>query len=83
MRKIIHFFDKDGPCWRWETAADRLADELEKAEKEKRAEKEICKICRKEIKAPECYWESYDCCSACIRKAALEINNNQNAERSL
>ena len=31
-----------------------------------------CKICRKEIKAPEIYWKSYDCCSACVKKAAKE-----------
>jgi len=34
-----------------------------------------CKICKKEIVPPECYWESYDCCSACIRKVALEIQS--------
>ena len=42
-------------------------------------EKEIkqCKICQKEIVVPECYWESYDCCSACIRKAVLELRKEK------
>ena len=35
----------------------------------------FCSICKNEIKPPECYWKSYDCCSACIRKVALEIQN--------
>ncbi|MEK6884769.1 MAG: hypothetical protein AABY22_34375 [Nanoarchaeota archaeon] len=38
--------------------------------------KETCPICKEEIKAPECYWKSYDCCSACIRKAVLEIRED-------
>ena len=37
--------------------------------------KRICRICKKEIKPPECYWKTFDCCSACIRKAAKEIQN--------
>lgn len=39
-------------------------------------EKKICPICKKEIKPPECYWESVNACSACIRKVALEIQRS-------
>ena len=42
----------------------------------KKENKQICRICRKEIKPPEIYWKSYDCCSACIRRAALELQMN-------
>lgn len=40
----------------------------------------ICKICQKKLSPPECYWESYDCCSACIRKAAIENRKEELAE---
>ena len=43
----------------------------------------ICRICQKEIKAPETYWETYDCCSACIKKAAREIQQENIKETTL
>jgi len=43
--------------------------------------KEICRICKKEIKAPETYWKSFDCCSACIRKMAKEIQKKINLNK--
>jgi len=39
--------------------------------------KKICPICQKEIKPPECYWESVDACSSCVRKVALEIQKER------
>ena len=36
-----------------------------------------CPLCRKEILPPECYWETYEACSACIRKVVLETQKDE------
>ena len=43
----------------------------------------ICPVCKKEIKPPECYWESVQACSACIRKVVLEKREEELAESEM
>lgn len=35
----------------------------------------ICPVCRREVKPPLQWWSSVNACSDCVRKAALELQN--------